>query len=141
MAEWAKLFNTEFLGIALWVYLAAFGAILVGFVGKKIVNIVFKRLAQAAENTKLALDDVLFTALSKPVEWAVVIAGVFVALLILPLPQEPVNVEKFVRSLLTGASVALVVGLPSVWWMAWRIFGRRKPKKQRPSSMINSFLF
>ncbi len=123
MAKWLELFSTEFLGIALWVYLAAFGAILVGFIAKKIVNIVFKRLIKASESTRFAFDDILFNSLSRPVEWAVALAGVFIALLILPIPKEPINIEKFVWSLLTGSSVALVVwfairlvdGLADIW--------------------------
>jgi MscS family membrane protein len=115
MAYLSEFFAKEFLGIALWVYAAAFAAILVGFTFKKIVAILFDRLIIASKKTKTGLDDTVITALSKPAEWAVVLAGIFVALLILPLPVEPLDIAKFTRSVLTGASVALVI------WFAMRL--------------------
>ncbi|MCP4604374.1 MAG: mechanosensitive ion channel family protein [Proteobacteria bacterium] len=110
-----EVMKLEFLGIAFWVYLAAFGAILIGFIGKKIANIIFGRLIKAAQKTKIALDDILLIALAKPVEWAVVIGGIFVALLILPIPKEPIDIDRFVRSVLAAASVTLVI------WFAMRL--------------------
>ena len=90
MAYLTEFFTQQFFGIALWVYAAAFAAILVGFVLKKIVSILFHRLISASSKTKTVLDDMLIFALAKPVEWALALAGIFVALLILPLPEEPV---------------------------------------------------
>jgi MscS family membrane protein len=115
MSYLSDFFAQEVLGIALWVYAAAFAAILLGFTFKKIVSILFVRLLKVAEKTKIALDDVVLFALAKPAEWAVVLAGIFIALLILPLPEEPVNIAKFTRSILTGASVWLVI------WFAMRL--------------------
>jgi len=115
MQQLIEFMNGEVLGIRLWVYFAALAAIFVGFVGKKIVALVFGRLEQLTGKTKLPFDDIAIHALSKPVEWAVVFAGLFVALLILPIPREPVDIEKFVLALLTAASVWLIV------WFATRL--------------------
>ncbi len=109
MAYLSDFFAHQFFGIALWVYATAFAAILVGFTLKKIVSMLFARLIRAAEKSKTILDDILLHAFSKPIEWAVVLAGIFIALLVLPLPQEPVDIAAFVYAILTGASVALVI--------------------------------
>ncbi|MCP4678842.1 MAG: mechanosensitive ion channel family protein [Deltaproteobacteria bacterium] len=115
MDQLVEFLKTEYLGIALWVYASAFGSILVGFIGKKITNVIFVKLIEATEKTKLAIDDVLLKALSKPAEWAVVTGGVFLALVILPVPKEPVDIARFVRSVLVGTSVALGI------WFAMRL--------------------
>lgn len=108
-------FEMEILGIALWVYLASFGAILLSFISKKIAATVFERLKAASEHTKFPLDDVIFDALGKPAEWAVMLAGFYVAIAILPIPKEPVDIERFVTSAMMGVSVALVI------WFATRL--------------------
>jgi MscS family membrane protein len=118
-----ELFYYEFLGIATWVYAAAFGAIFVGFLGKKIVSLILNRFAKLAEKTSFAFDDVLFKALTRPAEWAVMVGGLYVALLILPIPDEPVDIRRFVNAVISGATVALVVwfavrlvdGLSDIW--------------------------
>ena len=121
--EIVELFKTELLGIPLWKYLACLGALIVGFIGKKITQAVFGRLIRAASKSKLPFDDILLTALSKPFAWAVALAGVFVGLLIMPLPKEPVDIYRFVVAVLTATSVGLVVWVAtraadgvSDWW-------------------------
>lgn len=124
--EWkeiAEIFDIELLGIPLWKYLACLGAIVAGLIGKKIAGGIFKRLIRAAAKSRLPFDDILLQALSKPVAWAVALAGVFVGLLIMPLPREPVDIYRFVVALITAVSVALVVWVAtraadgiSDWW-------------------------
>ena len=110
-----ELAKINILGIPMWVYVAAFAAILLGFAGKKIAGIIFTRLINASAKTSFAIDDVLLTALAKPVEWGVALGGLACALIILPLPTEPVDVRRFVFAILTGTSIALVV------WFAMRL--------------------
>jgi MscS family membrane protein len=97
------------------VYLAAFGAIFIGFLGKKMVALIIGHFIKLTQKTKFAFDDVLFTALSKPAEWAVMIGGLYVALSILPIPNKPVDVKKFIEAAVNGTVVALVV------WFAIRL--------------------
>jgi MscS family membrane protein len=121
--EIIELFKTEMLGIPLWKYLACLGAVIVGFILKKITGLIFRRLIRAASKSRLVFDDILLTALSKPFEWAVLLAGVFVGLLIMPLPKEPVDIYRFVVAVITAVSVGLVVWVAtraadgvSDWW-------------------------
>ncbi len=108
-------FQMEVFGIALWIYLASFGAILFGFIAKRITTALFHRLKVASKRTKFPLDDVIFEALCRPAEWAVMLAGLYVAVAILPLPKDPVDIERFVFAGMTGLSVGLVI------WFATRL--------------------
>ncbi len=117
------LASYEFMGIEVWIYAASFGAVFFGFILKKIVGGVIRRFIKASEKTRLSLDDVLFNALLTPAEWTAMMAGIFIALAILPLPSEPVNIKRFVDAATNGVIVALVIwfairlvdGLSDVW--------------------------
>ena len=113
--EIVGFFNLSLWGIEVWVYLAAFGAIFAGFLGKKIAALVIGHFIKITEKTRFALDDIIFGALSKPVEWAVMVGGLYIALHILPVPDKPVDVKKFIDALMNGTVVALVV------WFAVRL--------------------
>ncbi|MBN2343632.1 MAG: mechanosensitive ion channel family protein [Deltaproteobacteria bacterium] len=102
-------FQMKLLGIAVWIYFAALGAILAGFIGKKLSSIIFARLLKLTEKTTVEFDDIFISALSKPVEWAVSLGGIFVALLVLPLPSEPVNINKFVTAIISSTALILIV--------------------------------
>jgi MscS family membrane protein len=123
MEQILEFFKTEFLGISLGTYFAALGVIVAGLLAKRLVKSVFDRLLGLAEKTKMRFDDVLLTALSRPLEWGMGVGGIFAALYILPLPSEPVNIAKFVGAmfmavvvfLVTWAAVRLVDGL-CTWW-------------------------
>lgn len=123
MEQIVEFLKTEFLGISLGTYFAALGAIIAGLLAKRLVKSVFNRLARLAEKTKLRFDDVLISALSRPLEWAMGLGGIFAALYILPLPSEPVDIAKFVGAmfmavvvlLVTWIAVRLVDGLCK-WW-------------------------
>ncbi|MDJ0761934.1 MAG: mechanosensitive ion channel family protein [Myxococcota bacterium] len=118
-----KILRVEFFGIASWIYLAAFVAILFGFIGKKITAVIFRRLIRAASRTRLSLDDILLTSLSKPAEWGAVLGGLALAAVVLPVPREPIDVDRFIRALLTAVFIALVIwfamrfvdGLTALW--------------------------
>ena len=118
-----EIARIELMGIAVWVYAASFGAIFLGFVAKKIVGAVLRRFIKAAEKTKFALDDMLLSALLRPMEWAAMVGGLFLAISILPLPKEPVDIEHFTDALMNGAVVSLVIwfvirlvdGLAEIW--------------------------
>lgn len=102
-------FHLKLLGIEVWIYLASLGAILAGFIGKKLISIIFARLQKLTEKTSVQFDDIFIYSLSKPVEWAVALGGIFVALLVLPLPDEPIDFDKFINALLSSAALVLIV--------------------------------
>ena len=90
------LSNTQFLGIALSHYVFAFLAILIALVFRKLFTyLIIRLLRRLARRTATALDDNLIDALETPISFAFVIAGLYAAVIILRLPQEPVNVRAF----------------------------------------------
>jgi MscS family membrane protein len=108
-----EIVNVTVLGIPVWKYLACLGAVIVGFVAKKIASVAFARLIRAAAKSKMPFDDILLGALSKPVEWALMLGGVFL----------PVDIDRFVIAVITAVSVGLVVWVAtraadgvSDWW-------------------------
>jgi len=114
--DWLRsVFLRELFGIALWVYLASFLALVAGFAGRRIVASVSRRLLRATERTSNSLDDLLIHALSRPLEWTVMLAGVLLAVLILPLPKEPVDIDRFAWSVAAATSIAMAV------WFALRL--------------------
>ncbi|MBN2716751.1 MAG: mechanosensitive ion channel family protein [Deltaproteobacteria bacterium] len=104
-----QFLRIELLGIALWVYLASLGSIVVGFGGRKLVHVLFKRLIRLTEKTAVKFDDIFITALAKPVEWAVALGGIFVSLLILPFPKAPIDFDRFITAMMSSVALVLVI--------------------------------
>ena len=123
MEKIINIANTNLMGIAIWVYLAVLSCILLGFISKKIASIVFKRLISLSARTRMEFDDMLLKALSKPVEWALLLASLYIALDILPLPSAPLDIPKFINALTVSLSTLLLVWFGarfideiSNWW-------------------------
>jgi len=123
MDEIIEILSFELGGIELKVYALAFLAILGGFVARWIATGIIVRAAKGAEKTNTVIDDILVGAIAKPLGWACVLGGVYVALLVLPLPEKPVDIRKFSDALIRGLSVLVIVwfasllldGLTKVW--------------------------
>ncbi len=103
-----EVFHRSLLGIEVWQYLASLGAIFAGFVLKKISVAVTKRLSKATEGGRFRLDDILFEALAGPVGWAFLAGGIYIALSALPIPEEPLNIQRFVDALAKGVGLVLL---------------------------------
>lgn len=104
-----EIINYQIFGVALWIYGASLGAIVFGFIAKKIVAAIFNHLGRLTEKTKLPFDDIVIDSISKPAQWAVMLGGIFVAVLILPLPKEPVDIDKFVKAALVATAGILII--------------------------------
>ena len=109
MEEFLSLFSNKYFGIPLWIYFASLGAILAGFIAKKIAALFFQRLIKLTERSKLQFDDMLLKALSKPVEWVVVLGGVYLAFDMLPLPKAPVDFPRFIGACALAACTTLII--------------------------------
>ncbi|MBN2801569.1 MAG: mechanosensitive ion channel family protein [Deltaproteobacteria bacterium] len=104
-----SFFTQEFYGIVIWVYFAALGAVLAGFIGKKIIAVILDRLNILASKTKMEFDDIFINALTKPLQLGSVFGGIFIALIILPLPSEPLDINKFIHQMLSSTSLVLII--------------------------------
>jgi MscS family membrane protein len=109
MEQILTFFQYKLLNIPVWIYLASLFSILIGFIGKKLVSLAFKRLEKLTEKTSVVFDDILVDALSKPAQWAVALGGIFLALMLLPIPKEPVDIDRFVKAVLSAISLSLLI--------------------------------
>ncbi len=102
-------FANTVLGITLGQLGGAFLAILGGFAGRFFVSAGLARVAAFTGRSKTRIDDIFLAALEAPVRWAVLIVGVYVALMILPLPARPIDIVAFVEAMFKGVSILLIV--------------------------------
>ncbi len=100
-----------FFGISVEQYIFAFLLILGGFVLRLIILTSISRGIKLAKRTSHQFDDVILEAIHKPVGQAAILAGVWLAISILPLPEEPVDVDRFVSALLKAFSIMLAIWL------------------------------
>ena len=83
----------------------ALGAIEAGWVLKQIVILAIRRLMKLAEKTDNDFDDILLGAVRRPVGWMCFLLGLWTALTILPLPTEPVDLDRFFFSFMKSATI------------------------------------
>ncbi|MBK6764921.1 MAG: mechanosensitive ion channel family protein [bacterium] len=106
---------THFSGITTEQWLLALLALAGGWVLKQIVMSVIKRLIKLAERTQGDFDDVFLTAVRRPIGWMCFLLGLWVALTVLPLPNDPVDIDHFFFSFMKSATI--FVG----FWMVVRL--------------------
>ena len=103
------------LGVSAWQYVAAFLALLVGLILKRIIlNYIQKKITAYVEKTKAEWDDQLFEAIIKPVNAFVMIGAIHVASFLLVF-----NLEQFPTELI-GKSYSVFLGL-SIIWLVYRL--------------------
>ncbi len=93
-------------------------AIFAGLLGKILITAVLSRVSKAADRTATTIDDAVVNALTPPLSWGAVLAGFYIALDVVPLPQEPINIEAFIKALGQGSVAALAM------WFALRLSDR-----------------
>lgn len=86
-------------------WMMAFGALLAGWVLKKIAIFVVKRLMKLAEKSESDFDDILLHAVRKPIGWMCFLLGLWAALTILPLPTEPIDLDRFAFAFMKSATI------------------------------------
>ncbi|MBU0690272.1 mechanosensitive ion channel family protein [bacterium] len=121
MQDINNFFDGFFLGIKMSDYGLAFACILGGYVLRVIVMAVIRRMVRLSEKTDNMYDDIIIEAVKKPVASFCLLLGIWGAMYVLPLPTEPIDIQKFVDKLLQAASIVLFV------WLGIRIsngFGR-----------------
>ena len=109
MNDLQQTLSQTFLGIPLANYAMAFGAILAGFVARWILNAVLQGMERVAERGASWANRIVFNSLLKPVSLGCVIGGIYIATLMLPLPEAPVNIRHFCDALAKAFTAFLVV--------------------------------
>jgi len=106
----------EFLGVAIWQFIAAFLLVLLGLALRKVSDYVFaKRIIPTLQKTRFNIDHLLSGALAKPLGCVFLLGALALAVWVLALPTEPTNVRA-------GAFGALKVLLVAdVLWLLFRL--------------------
>ncbi len=86
-------------------WMMALSALLAGWVLKKIAIFVVKRLMKLAEKSVSDFDDILLHAVRKPIGWMCFLLGLWAALTILPLPTEPIDLDRFAFAFMKSATI------------------------------------
>ncbi|MEA3366543.1 MAG: mechanosensitive ion channel family protein [Planctomycetota bacterium] len=102
--EWSRY---RLLDIAVWQFAAAFLLVLLGMVARKVSDYILqKRIVPLLERTRVEFDNLVVQAVSKPLGWVLLLAGVAAAVWVLALPTEPTNVRRFAFAVLKVLLVA-----------------------------------
>ncbi|ABL00840.1 mechanosensitive ion channel family protein [Pelobacter propionicus] len=89
-----SILRQTFLGISLSRFAGAFLVLFLSFILKKILNhLFFKVVFPLAEKTRSRYDDLFFQAIRQPAEWLLVIIGFIVAIHVLRLPSQPMDLK------------------------------------------------
>lgn len=108
------ILQETFLGISAARFAAAFGVLIAALVLKKIFGHIFvKVIFPLAARTRSRYDDEFLTCIRKPAELLVVLVGLFIAVQVLQLPTEPVDMRR-------GAYAVLKVLV--TFDIAWALF-------------------
>jgi len=113
-SEWIrKLENNlgqKIIGISLWQFIAAFLVILAGLIIKRIlISIIEKKITEFVEKTEAEWDDLLFEAITKPVNAFIMIGAIHVAVFLLVF-----NLENFPTAFI-GKSYTVLLGIILIW--------------------------
>jgi MscS family membrane protein len=104
--SWEQITETldkTFLGNSLWQYLGFAGVILATLIVRMIVRrFLDVWLKKLAERTATDADDYILAAFRKPAFFLVYIVGIYVALEVLTLPTEPIDLPRFMYALFTS---------------------------------------
>lgn len=106
MEQLLHWFDLEFFNIGVRQYLLALFIVVLCLSCKRLVSRVLTRvISPLVDRTHNTFDDLLLHSVRRPLEFLVLIAGLFVALQVLQLPEKPINFQQFgatlVRALLT----------------------------------------
>lgn len=93
------LIDQTILGISLFRFISAFAVIFIALILKKVIaHLCTKSIFKAAQRTSGQMDDVLLKHLNKPAEFLVLVIGIYLAVVILQLPQQPTDLDHLARN-------------------------------------------
>lgn len=127
METFRDLLDQTFMNISLARFAAAFGLLLLTLLAKKLVGQLFIRVLQPfAAKSRHSYDDRILESLRKPVEFLLIILGLFFCQQILQLPNQPLDLDRFASAVLTllitfdvGWALFNLVGVLDLWFAAW----------------------
>lgn len=121
----------QFRYITLEEWILAGAALAGGWILMKLAMLVIRRLAKLAERTQGDADDIILAAVRRPVAWMCFFLGLWVALTVLPLPSEPVDIDRFFYSFMKSATIFI-----GFWLIVRLISGFMKSAEER-AKLVN----
>ncbi len=110
----AFLRETRIAGVSLGNMAIAFGVILASVIIRRlVVGVVISSATRLARKTRTELDNLLIEALRKPLEIGIIAIGIGIAITVLGLPREPVDLPRIAGAILTFGVTVLA---------AWTLF-------------------
>ncbi|WP_321390277.1 mechanosensitive ion channel family protein [uncultured Desulfuromusa sp.] len=122
-----QLIDQTVLGISLMRFVIVFAVLFIAFILKRIIAHFFtKTIFKAAQKTSTQTDDIFLKSLNKPIEFLVIIIGLYIGVEILQLPKQPTNLDQMARNglqLLLTSNLAWfcynLVSLLEYWLSHW----------------------
>jgi MscS family membrane protein len=112
------LMNQQFLGISTGRYALALTVVILAVIGKKVFAFLLNRIALPfARKSKGGLDEQFLESVRRPAESVVLILGLFLAVQILRLPEEPYNIHAFAISTLKAIVIFVIA------WLLFNLVG------------------
>lgn len=112
LSQFQELVDQTFFGIDIVRVICAFLTLMIALIAKKVISHFFtKTFFKAARKTSRELDDGFLKSLNKPAEFLVVILGLYAAVVILQLPQEPTDLNQMAHNLIKGLFVVDIAWL------------------------------
>lgn len=118
MSEIKQYLSFEVMDIAIYEYLLAFLAVLAGFLLKQISGRITDWMCGKLKEGRMRIGDIFMDSIAPPLGWAFLIGGVYLATLVLPLPEEPVDLRHFVNALVSSAFALLFI------WFGMRLIDK-----------------
>ncbi|SHJ11971.1 MscS family membrane protein [Malonomonas rubra DSM 5091] len=122
-----SMLDQTFAGISLLQFATVFLVLFFSLLLKRVIAHLFtKVIFKAAQKTSGTLDDMLVMSMNKPVEFLILILGIYISVEVLQLPTEPTDIDKIARnfvSVLLTFNISWfcfnAVGLLERWLAHW----------------------
>ncbi|SDZ77436.1 MscS family membrane protein [Desulfuromusa kysingii] len=96
-----QLIDETIMGISLVHFIIVFIVLFIAFTLKRVIAHFFtKTIFKFTQKTASKADDILLKSLNKPIEFLVIILGIYVSIEVLQLPKQPTNLDLIARNIL-----------------------------------------
>ncbi|MGK7344839.1 MAG: mechanosensitive ion channel family protein [Candidatus Nitrospinota bacterium M3_3B_026] len=105
----ASLLSMEIAGITIYQFILSFAILLATLTLRRVITRgIMRWLESRAERTKTKWDETLISSVRPPIEAMILAYGILLAIKVLPQPEEPVNIKRFVE--MAGHVLILFIG-------------------------------
>ncbi len=114
----SEALNRTYFGITLQQYALAFIFLFTGYLARWILTYLIRRAERIDLRGFVTFRTVVLDAMETPIRWAAVLGGLWAALTVLPIPKEPVDLDRFFNSSMRAIFIIVTI------WFALRLLDR-----------------